>query len=1473
MRGCAAAGTRRSRRLGRNNEAQVSFSLIAAALLLSTVAAGAYIAKREIDGMAAERRDRLVEKMADSVDAVVVEITLAGVARAQSVVSGWDSSPVNHSAVSARFSDSMLEYLGSGFPREQNGFDADVVNWTGGLFFSEMNTEDLISSDETSQKELVIDGLVAVVDDLPAGRDEIIGETTACPYYIAIGNFTVRISSGSTEFSRSASFERPVMSALPFIESKVRAFESASFGEMSDLGKLVEHMLTTLAQLRVLEGYGTPIYSGGLETFDILTELDVYRATLVGILLEQARLFRCVDQGFAEEVSAACGDSDLGLRSLVASDGRYVDPGELFLWFLGRTDHELDPTIVVFQAVTGLLDQLCIRLMEYMGWLGVLDRTDAAIEKIADSIDSVVEYLTGEDKAQKAVVSWIREAMRAIDAHPQVYAALFSPEPDLFVWVPERVYFVEDALGELHPVWVGNCSEPVDVPVYDILESPAWADLYQSFKEHQTTTRELIIDSIQRLAFDMAAQCTYEVEDMAIDPFDGVDLFSTLASRSGDVSLSSNSTAVREAVSELPMFSSYRSMTSDLSMFALNEHMRLFDDSLMEDALAGLAEEVLRDARHAYIPDLVVPISQQLEHIVLNDILSDPTWAVSDFVRKNIESQFRLYVMRMCDAVNASVARADDDFEGPMVDFVATILSFGAESFPPILQQVEDQLSRFAAATLAQRRIMGHKQSAYLDLSGTFEFWNGNASEAEAGSVLTESTTLDVLEGLEPMSVVAYDPTTGYDGLEGVLPIDEFLVQVQRPWDFDRGDPEYPNVHLTSLVNASATSYATQWTVSVKGELTVAVRSSDSELESLCSEAETNTQRAIGIDLCLPIVVHSASPLDGVDYNPSNTILSDAIAAARMFCDIVWDKLEPVVTWVKSGFDRVLWFLQDFFDVIASFATRLVTSLAKCLQTLVETMQEYIEEFASSVLGKAVKLFIDMVGTVEVQISLYGFTITIQTNLPDLLFKDCRDLLRIMVHSRHLGPGLTFGIRVAKLADGRYDLIANGTVTTDDFKAEVVVDPLMMVKRRLVELHVTAATWRLDLAIPEVETYETAEASTADLPGIGALLSNIPLPMFGAAASVEMGMRVKYSPPFPTNLVVNEFEANPAGDDSGREWVEVYNPLESAVDLDGWTVETTHGGTHSLPLSGQIAPRGYAVFVFPDTAIDNGQAWDPFNDGDSIALVNPSGAIVDLTPVLSDSANDDRTHQRNWDGGPKWYLRQGTMGDSNGVPTFLATADYIAKALFEAFREALEETKTAEVTASLEFLQLLGRRVLNHFIDNLLDIIKEVVHEVVFYLEATVSDATGVAGGGIRMSFVVKGEAISELLKWLIKSLATYIVNLGRAGNPVEYPPSPDAFFSNLHVRFEALFFVGMPRLLTALGGRVDQSLRVTAVVAISPNMPAIGRLAGRDWGSWAVDFGLCLEGIPREVIGSMFAQSSGELVDVWLVRAKAYGI
>ena len=1470
----SGAGRRPRRRLGRDRAAQVSFSVIATVLLLSTVVAGAYLAKREIDDLSAARRDRLLEEMEAAVADIVLELSLCAAARAQRIVSSWDSFPVNNTEVSDRFSESMDEYVRSSFPRQSATFEHRVCNWTGGLFFIEMNTLDLDSSDACSTSSIELEGTQMEYDEIPSAGVEVLSERSVTPYYIAVGNFTVIVSNGEDSITKTASFDRPVISALPFIESQLRAFESAALGEMSDLGRLVSYMLTTLAQLRVLEGYGSPMYSNGFESEDIVTPDDIYKATMIGVLLEQARLFRDIDEEYAAQVAEECEGGDLGLKAILGTSARYADAGELFLWFLGRTEHELDPAMIVAHAVNGLADQLIVKTLEYSGWLGVLDAADSALQAAAGSLDSLIAYLTGEDKAQKAVTSWIENAMRSMHVNPEVYMELFSPPADCWVFVPERTYFVEDVSGNIYPVWVGNYTAAVDLPVYDLTEAAAWGEFYDEFKEHQQTARGLIYDSIRRFAYDVASMTAYELDRFVIDPFDEHDIFSSLASASGEVSLRPDTAQMSEAVKALPMFSAQYDMMTALSEFATDNMPSLFGHGLVEAAYSDLTSTLLADARYPYIQDLVVPIEQQLADIVRADVEGDFSWGVASEVSDRVRSAEFAYMKRFLDTLNTSVTTSDDGFAGPLVDGLATLLVAGSAGTPGIAQLVEMLLSESAGAVVAQRSIAGQKHSVYLDLAGDFSFWDGNLSSAvENGSVLTESVSVEVTDGLDPMKIIPYSPELGYDGLGNLIPCDEVLVQVRAPWDFDTERSDYPNTHLTSLATVSATPYSTQWIVSARGNLQLTVTAEGTALETVYSDGPTTSTRSIRIDLCLPIVVHSAAPLTGVEYNPTNTALSDAIAAARAFCDIVWDKLEPVVGWVKRGFDRILWFLQDFFDVMNSFATRLVKCLATGVQTLVETLQEYIGKFADSVLGKAVKLLIDITGTVEVRISLYGFTIIIQTNLPDLLFKDCKDLLRIMVHTRLLGPGLTFGVRVAQLSDGRHDLIVNGTLVTEDFTAEVVIDPLMQVKRRLVELHLIAKTWRLDLTIPEVEPYDQAKVSTSDLPGVGAFLSNIQLPMLGLSASVELGMRIKYSPPFPTTVVVNEFEANPAGDDSGREWVELYNPLAEPVVLDGWAVETTHGGTCSMQLEGAIAPGGYVVFVFPETAIDNGQTGEPFNDGDSLVLVDQAGRVVDVTPTLSDTANDGRSHQRNWDGGPKWYLRPATMADSNGVPVFLATADYMAKALFEAVREAFTETKTVEVSASVEFLQLLGRRVIENFIDNLLDIIKEVVHEVIFYIEVKLSDATGAAGAGFRLSFVIKGEAIAELLKWLVKSLATYIVNLGRMSNPIEYPPNPDGFFANLHLRLEVFFSVGMPKMLKALGGRVDEAVEISATASIAPNLPAIGRLFGRDWGSWSVDFGLCLEGIPREVIGSLMLRESGDLVDVWLVRARAYGV
>ncbi len=63
-------------------------------------------------------------------------------------------------------------------------------------------------------------------------------------------------------------------------------------------------------------------------------------------------------------------------------------------------------------------------------------------------------------------------------------------------------------------------------------------------------------------------------------------------------------------------------------------------------------------------------------------------------------------------------------------------------------------------------------------------------------------------------------------------------------------------------------------------------------------------------------------------------------------------------------------------------------------------------------------------------------------------------------------------------------------------------------------------------------------------------------------------------------LVINEIMSNPIGDDSGREWVELYNNTDSGVDITSLTISVKGGAFVPVtPVSGAtvIPSRGYGV--------------------------------------------------------------------------------------------------------------------------------------------------------------------------------------------------------------------------------------------------------------------------------------------------------
>ena len=135
------------------------------------------------------------------------------------------------------------------------------------------------------------------------------------------------------------------------------------------------------------------------------------------------------------------------------------------------------------------------------------------------------------------------------------------------------------------------------------------------------------------------------------------------------------------------------------------------------------------------------------------------------------------------------------------------------------------------------------------------------------------------------------------------------------------------------------------------------------------------------------------------------------------------------------------------------------------------------------------------------------------------------------------------------------------------------------------------------------------------------------------------------------HVVINEVDTNPFGDDSLAisEWVEIYNPTDSDVDLSGWEIASTTvlKKTFTIPDGTVISPEKHLTFTYA-------KVW--FTDSsESVELRNSSGDIVDNTPEISDLENDFMSWQRSYDGHSDWEFSLGNAGGSNGK--FLSSED------------------------------------------------------------------------------------------------------------------------------------------------------------------------------------------------------------------------
>ena len=148
-------------------------------------------------------------------------------------------------------------------------------------------------------------------------------------------------------------------------------------------------------------------------------------------------------------------------------------------------------------------------------------------------------------------------------------------------------------------------------------------------------------------------------------------------------------------------------------------------------------------------------------------------------------------------------------------------------------------------------------------------------------------------------------------------------------------------------------------------------------------------------------------------------------------------------------------------------------------------------------------------------------------------------------------------------------------------------------------------------------------------------------------------LAVVFSPIFAQtespNIVINEVDLNPQGNDalSATEWIELYNPTNSTVDLTNWEIASTTLAKKTLVIPGGtiLSPDSVLIFSYLPS-------W--FTDAfESVELRDPAGVVVDKTPLLTDNNNDEFTWQRIYDGfdtdaQSDWKFASHTINQPNG---------------------------------------------------------------------------------------------------------------------------------------------------------------------------------------------------------------------------------
>ena len=1069
---------------------------------------------------------------------------------------------------------------------------------------------------------------------------------------------------------------------------------------------------------------------------------------------------------------------------------------------------EVDLSAVYSQALISVMDDLILKWFDYLYGNLLLAGADAILDGLNNAWDSLKGFFTGKNEFSAA--PYIERVMADNGLDINMYKTLFSGKAAKI-----QTSGVDVTIGGRN-VAIPSMSISPGYPTVDLMSYSGISKFKSNYRQETNEIRDWIQNVINTSAVSIGTSKALGTIRVPINPGDGESFMETVY-KAVDASLKDGNSQVDKVMSSA------------------------IKDQKIADPFYSAIFRVVSDNREAIYG--------------------------ADSFKENIRSS-------IASGLRTHLESAGIGFDSGDITRITEIIFNGKEVGEEVVRY-ENAVDGCLSGLKALTEVPAGKSGVFKDICIKI-FKTGVLAADFAVDIPSRIRTL-CSEAIENTSINAYSGVielpgtdsfklTGSDGNTSVEKLS--FTSASMPKILIKGPNENPKdcVHYVGFNESTGASYATAFSIEVEDHIEYVVRSSG-VLESAMGVSDSVYKGSSEISMDLKIIVASGWGLAGVkNYSASNTLLGD-----------VWNVLIKLLSPILEPIRKVLSMISDALSILGSALIELSKYVAKVIEMLykvligpLEMLKNFIEEklgqFFNFVLEKAVDAVQWIVGIdmskQTVGFSFMGFTLTFTTKLSSLI-NDTKTLLTVAMSFSICDIKLSGSVTIKQKGSGsnkEFMLTGNAGIEGRNWKVSAEIDPLMKSTGHLISINGYVRGVAFDVVLPDLVQYQHADFTLSDIPALGVMLSNIPLPIPGMKASIDAGVDLKYNIPFKKGILVNEFELNPPGDDKGNEWVELLNATKARADLEGYTIHASSDPkAKAYKIKGlTLAPGQREVIYLPGSFLNNSGS-SLLSAGESVILRSPDGEDIDKTPAKKDSANDSRTWQRVADGALDWAFAEGTPGISNcgGLFGGEMVKSQIIKIMKDSAVKTMGKMKSLKNTGDLgEFF----KAAIHDALETGIEMLASCIVEAAIFVSIDITDATSTVCSGVRISLFIDSGFVEDGLKYLVGEIESVLLNIE---NPYGLKPI-EVLMDNLYLGVTVYMGLTTPKFLK----NAESFPKIKLGIHINCNMSALGRIIGSDTGKWKVTAGVIIMNCPTPLIPSALKANPTLESDLWLLRA-----